>query len=55
MPRRFRPIADGPVFHVIAGPMIRDGEHWLTVLRSIEADPLRAGLAARAGDILKGS
>jgi hypothetical protein len=54
MPRPFRPIADGPVFYVIAGPMIRDGEHWLTAFRSIEANPLRAGLAARADDTLKG-
>jgi hypothetical protein len=35
--------------------MIQDDELWLTVLRSIEANPLRAGLVARAGDILKGS
>jgi hypothetical protein len=55
MPRPLQPIADGLAHHAIAGTVIRVDEHLSTALRSIEANPLRAGLLARAGDILKGS
>jgi hypothetical protein len=56
MPRPLQTIADGLAHHAIAGPIIRDDERRLTALHSIKADhPLRAGQAARAGDILKGS
>jgi len=55
MPRPPQSIADGLAYHVITNPVIQDGKHLLPVLCYIEANHLRAGLVARAGDILKGS
>jgi putative transposase len=49
MPRSLRPIAEGLVYHVGKSPVIQDDDHLLTVLRYIEANPLRAGIVDDAG------
>jgi hypothetical protein len=49
MPRPLRPIAEDLVYHVEKSPVIQDDDHLLTVLRYIEANPLRAGIVDDAG------
>jgi putative transposase len=49
MPRPLRPIAEGLAYHVGKSPVIQNDDHLLTVLRYIEANPLRAGIVDDAG------